>query len=54
MADETSNNIKNAGDLFRKRFEQQPTVKLRAGTRFYVMVNADMELYPYNRLTNRR
>lgn len=55
VADETSNNIKNAGDSILERdLKQQPTVKLRAGTRFYVMVNADMELYPYNKLTNRR
>ena len=55
VADETSNNIKNAGDSILERdLKKQPTVKLRAGTRFYVMVNADMELYPYNKLTNRR
>ena len=55
VADETSNNIKNAADSILERdLKQQPTVKLRAGTRFYVMVNADMELYPYNKLTNRR
>ena len=55
VADETSNNIKNAGDSILERdLNQQPTVKLKAGTRFYVMVNADMELYPYDRLINRR
>ena len=55
VADETSNNIKNAGDSILERdLNQQPTVKLKAGTRFYVVVNADMELYPYDRLINRR
>lgn len=55
VADDTSNNIKNAGDAILERdLNQQPTIKLKSGTRFYVMVNADMELYPYDRLINRR
>lgn len=55
VADETSNNIKNAGDAILERdLNQQPTIKIKAGQRFDIIVDADMELYPYNQLVSKR
>jgi conjugation trbI family protein len=55
VADETSNNIKSAGDAILERdLNQQPTIKIKAGQRFDIIVDADMELYPYNQLVSKR
>lgn len=54
VADEASNNIKNAGDAILERdLNQQPTIRIKSGKQFFLEINADMELYPYNMLVTR-
>ena len=51
VADDTSSKLQSAGDMIIERdLNQQPTIKVKAGTRFSIMVNNDMVLVPYNKL----
>ena len=51
VADDASSQIQNAGDMIIGRdLQQQPTIQIKAGTRFNIMVNKDMILYPYSKL----
>lgn len=51
VTDDTAAKIQNAGDMIVARdLQQQPTIKIKAGTKFLVMVNNDMVLYPYEKL----
>lgn len=51
VTDDTAAKIQNAGDMIIARdLNQQPTIKIKAGTKFSVMVNNDMVLLPYDRL----
>ena len=36
--------------IIERDLNQQPTIKVKAGTRFSIMVNNDMVLVPYNKL----
>lgn len=51
IATDTSQKVANAGDMIIERdLSQQPTIRIKAGTKFSIMVNNDMILYPYERL----
>lgn len=51
VADDTAGQIQSAGDMIIGRdLQQQPTIQIKSGTRFNIMVNKDMVLYPYNKL----
>ncbi len=51
VANDTSSKLQSAGDMIIERdLNQQPTIKVKAGTRFSIMVNNDMVLVPYNKL----
>lgn len=51
VANDTSSKLQNAGDMIIERdLNQQPTIRVKAGTRFSIMVNNDMVLVPYNKL----
>lgn len=51
VANDTSSKLQNAGDMIIERdLNQQPTIKIKPGTRFSIMVNNDMVLVPYNKL----
>lgn len=51
VADDTAGKLQSAGDMIVARdLQQQPTIKIKAGTKFSIMVNNDMVLYPYNKL----
>ena len=51
VADDTSSKLQSAGDMIIERdLNQQPTIRVKAGTRFSIMVNNDMVLVPYNKL----
>ena len=55
VADDTSSKLQSAGDMIIERdLNQQPTIKVKAGTRFSIMVNNDMVLVPYNKLKGSR
>ncbi|MDR2878621.1 MAG: TrbI/VirB10 family protein [Fusobacteriales bacterium] len=55
VADDTSSKLQSAGDMIIERdLNQQPTIKIKAGTKFSVMVNNDMVLMPYNKLKRKK
>lgn len=51
VTDDASDKIQSAGDMIIARdLQQQPTIQIKAGTKFSIMVNNDMVLVPYNKL----
>ena len=55
VADNTSNQIQTAGDKIVERdLNQQPTIVIKSGTKFNILVNKDMILYPYQKITSKR
>lgn len=51
VGNDATTKLQNAGDMIIDRdLNQQPTIKVKEGTRFSIMVNNDMILVPYNKL----
>ncbi len=54
VADNTSNQIQTAGDkIIERDLNQQPTIVIKSGTKFNILVNKDMVLYPYSKIAKR-